>query len=167
MKKYSYVDAQGNFKGPHTLEELRQLKDLKVVGNTTQVMDETVRKLTTLSEILAAAGLVVFPVASAGGEVPPVEPQTPRRAGTCIACGGRVPATITQCPYCQTDIRRMDCFCYRHPGRITVAKMQRKIRQLTPEGDKQITIFSPVCQQRADGAQLVGSPLFPPTDEWR
>jgi len=61
----------------------------------------------------------------------------------------------------------MDYFCYKHPDRIAVAKISREIRQLTPDGDKQITIFSPVCQQCADGAQLVGTPLvqlIEPTD---
>ena len=59
----------------------------------------------------------------------------------------------------------MDYFCYEHPDRIAVAKIQREIRQLTPEGDKPITIFSAVCQQCADGATLVGTPLFPLTEE--
>jgi hypothetical protein len=58
----------------------------------------------------------------------------------------------------------MEFYCYKHPDKIAVAKVERKIRQRTPEGDKQITIFPPVCQQCADGAQSVGTPLFPLTE---
>lgn len=55
----------------------------------------------------------------------------------------------------------MDCFCFKHPDQIAVAKIQRKIQQHTPDGDKQIIIRSPVCQECADGARRVGTPLFP------
>lgn len=58
----------------------------------------------------------------------------------------------------------MDCFCYKHPDRIAVAKIQRKIRQPSAEGGKQIIIFSFVCQECADGAKSVGTPLFPLTN---
>ena len=54
----------------------------------------------------------------------------------------------------------MDYFCYQHPAKIAVAKIQREKRQRTLEGDKKIIMLAPVCQQCADGAQSVGTPLF-------
>lgn len=56
-------------------------------------------------------------------------------------------------------------FCYKHPNEIAVAKIQREILQHTPEGDKQITVISFVCQECADGARSIGTPLFPPNYE--
>jgi hypothetical protein len=54
--------------------------------------------------------------------------------------------------------------CYNHPERIAVKKILREIRQRTPEGEKAIIIFSPICQQCAEGAQSIGTPLFPLTE---
>jgi DNA-directed RNA polymerase subunit RPC12/RpoP len=54
----------------------------------------------------------------------------------------------------------MDFFCYQHPDRIAVAKIERPIQQHTPEGEKRVTIVSPVCQECADGARAVRTPLL-------
>jgi hypothetical protein len=59
----------------------------------------------------------------------------------------------------------MDFYCYQHPDRLAVAKIARMVQQHTPEGVRQITIYSPVCQECADQAQTIGTPLIPLTED--
>jgi hypothetical protein len=146
MKIYSYVNERGDFKGPHTIDELFQLKGLKVIDDPTQVLDESSRRLTTLREILSTkSGPVVFPVAPASTAAPPmVVTPTPRNKGFCIACGGKIPATSAQCPYCQMDAQRTEI-----TGRdfilaleIRLSKINAEIEDDTEKGKAILTAIS-------------------------
>jgi len=120
MKKYCYLDAGGEFKGPYTANELRNLKEMGVVGDPTQVLDETTRRMTSVGVLFAAgSGPVVFPVTPATVAPPPLPvppiigaaaqvPEPPQRdkgvarLDTCKICGApRDPLNIT-CKFCGT-----------------------------------------------------------------
>lgn len=133
MKEYSYVDERGDFKGPHTFEELLQLKGLKVIGDPTQILDESSRRLTTLRELLSnRTGPVVFPVTPASAAAPAtVASPTSRTNGVCIACGGRIPATSAQCPYCQMDTRRSDI-----TGREIIQALEYRLSKIKGKVDE-------------------------------
>lgn len=128
MKKYSYVDERGDFKGPHTIDELRQLKELKVIGEPTQILDEATRRLTTLGVLLiGGAGPIVFPITPATATPPPLlapqssahplppvigaagqthapaQPDNTRaRTETCPICGAARDPLNTNCKFCGT-----------------------------------------------------------------
>lgn len=110
MKKYRYSDGQDDFKGPYSLKDLLKLKELNIIGDPTRILDETMQKWTTLGELLGAeSGTIVFPVTPASTTAPAtVASPTSQSNGVCMACGGGIPATSAQCPYCQMDTRRSD-----------------------------------------------------------
>jgi len=128
MNKYSYVDEQGDFKGPHTIDELRQLRELKVIGEPTQILDEATRRLTTVGVLLIErARPVVFPITpatltpptlptsqssahplppliGAPGQVhAPAQPDITRApTETCPICGAPRNPLNTNCKFCGT-----------------------------------------------------------------
>jgi hypothetical protein len=122
------LGGSGDFKGPYTAEELRKLRELRVVGDPTQVLDEATKRLTTVGGVLAVpVGPAVFAVAPGGGGPPPImAPQagmrsvppvigaasqaaaptaansTKTRTDACKICGAPRDPLNTNCKFCGT-----------------------------------------------------------------
>lgn len=62
MNQFQYIDSQGNFIGPVSLEGLRQLRLEGKLGDQTQVLNEATKRFTTLGQLLSNGGGVLFPV---------------------------------------------------------------------------------------------------------
>jgi hypothetical protein len=75
MKTYQYLDSQGNMIGPVSLEMLRQIKGEGKISGNTQVLDEELKRFTTLDQALAATGGIVFPTPPAAAPPPPPPPS--------------------------------------------------------------------------------------------
>jgi hypothetical protein len=62
MNQFQYIDSQGNFIGPVSLEGLRQLRLEGKLGDQTQVLNEATKRFTTLGQLLSNGEGVLFPV---------------------------------------------------------------------------------------------------------
>ena len=150
MKKYCYLDAGGEFKGPFTANELQKLKEMGVVGEPTQVLDETTRRMTSVGVLFAAgSGPVVFPVTPATVAPPPLPvppvigaarqvPEPPqldkglKRPDTCKICGApRDPLNIS-CKFCATAYA-----LERVTGESYISALQTILRTIEQEAASQ------------------------------
>ena len=68
MSTYQYLNSQGDMIGPVSLETLKQMRNEGRLGGNTQVLDEAIRRFTTLDQVIGNAGGVVLPA-------PPTKPK--------------------------------------------------------------------------------------------